>query len=95
MDPVPDDMCVCHTCDTPLCVNPEHLFLGTQIDNTADRHAKERDMRGTMSPHAKLTEQQVIEIRASDKPVSWLADIHGVSDSTIKAVKSRQNWRFL
>lgn len=92
---VPEDMCVCHTCDTPLCVNPTHLFLGSNLDNTADRHDKERDMRGTMSPHAKLTEEQVLEIRSSDEDMKQLAAKYGVKYSTIKVVKNRQNWRFL
>ena len=40
---IPARMCICHTCDNPLCVNPDHLFLGTQGDNNTDRHNKGRD----------------------------------------------------
>lgn len=72
------DLNVCHHCDTPLCVNPEHLFLGTQDDNLKDavrknriaagsnhglRKHPERSAKGEASGQAKLTEAQVLEIR--------------------------------
>lgn len=75
---LPRDKVVCHRCDTPGCVNPDHLWLGTALDNNRDRHAKGRDARGETSGHvtkpeatprggnhgnAKLTEADVIEIR--------------------------------
>lgn len=52
-----------HTCDSKLCVRPEHLLEGTQSDNVADRHARGRDQRGASHYNAKLTEAQVLEIR--------------------------------
>ena len=66
---IPDDgthhgTCVCHKCDNPACCNPAHLFLGTTMDNTADRHAKGRSTRGGTNGNSKLIEAQVIEIRA-------------------------------
>jgi hypothetical protein len=47
--PIPDGMFVLHRCDSPPCVNPAHLFLGTNLDNIADRHAKARDAKGLSS----------------------------------------------
>lgn len=59
---------VLHTCDTPPCVNPDHLWLGTQTDNIADMVSKGRQRRGPNvwgedHPHAKLSEQDVIRMR--------------------------------
>lgn len=69
--------CVCHTCDNPLCVNPAHLWIGSNTENTADKVAKNRQARGqehqakvatyasrgTDLPHAKLDEAKVAEVR--------------------------------
>ena len=76
---IPDGMCVCHKCDTPCCVNPDHLFLGTNQENTADRVRKNRSARGEKSiphrlargeghPMAKLTSEAVQNIRETYGP---------------------------
>jgi hypothetical protein len=96
-------MSVCHHCDNPICVNPEHLFLGTQADNSYDMIAKGRnnisgllvDRRGENHLMAKLTEEQVHEIRtllATGEAHSAIAKRYGVSRPTITAIKAGRIW---
>jgi hypothetical protein len=88
----PSGLCVCHHCDNPSCINPEHLFLGTNADNAADRNSKGRQTKGTSHPACKLTEAQVLEIRASAATQKSLASKYGVAQSQISKIKSRKLW---
>jgi hypothetical protein len=68
--PVPDGLCVCHKCDNPSCVRPDHLFVGTRKDNLDDMRRKNRQARGQVlasQGNARLTESQVLEIRKKFK----------------------------
>lgn len=88
---IPAGFYVCHTCDNPLCVNPAHLFLGTHQDNMDDRNNKGRMARG-ITNRAKLTESNVLDIRASAESVSDLAYNYGVSPQHIRLILSRKSW---
>ena len=90
---IPNGLHVLHHCDTPSCVNPNHLFLGTSIDNVRDRDNKERMMRGVMSPIAKLTDELVRAIRQDSGSERQLAREYGVSPRLIHYVKHRQRWK--
>jgi hypothetical protein len=93
---IPKGICVLHSCDNPPCVNPAHLFLGTHLENIADRVAKGRSARhiGEMNGRAKLTLSQVQFIRAASKTASVksLARIYGVSNWHIYRIIRGKSW---
>lgn len=100
--PVPDGMLVCHHCDNPPCVNPEHLFVGTAKDNHADAVAKGRMDRpdGTMprgNQHwcAKLSEADVLAIRKGADNHSATARRFGVSERTVRDIRAGRTWKHL
>lgn len=88
---------VCHKCDVRACVNPAHLFLGTPAENANDMRAKRRNPSGEKHGSAKLTLKQVRRIKTmltEDKLyISEIAREFGVSETTIRAIKSRRTWR--
>lgn len=85
---VPTGMVLMHSCDTPACVNPAHLSVGTPKMNYADSQAKGRNTRGSRNPRAKLRECDVLAIRASAEKGIELARRYGVTNGTISAVRS-------
>jgi len=95
--PIPDGKHVLHRCDVRLCINPDHLFLGTNADNVADKVAKGRgaDLRGTKNPRAKLTEADVMAIRQSKLTGPQLAKIYGIAKQNIYAAKHGKTWGHL
>ena len=87
---------VCHTCDTPLCIEDSHHFIGTPSDNTRDAVKKNRHSScrvGEQSPRHILTEEAVKEIRESSAPGTVLALKYGVHFSTISKIRRGKNWR--
>lgn len=95
--PVPEGMRVCHRCDNPVCVNPAHLFLGTDADNMQDKAAKGRcnPERGEKHHAAKLTEMQALDILVSTLKGKDLALMYGVSPATISDIKTGRKWGHL
>ena len=103
--PIPHGKDVCHTCDNRLCINPEHLFLGSRKENMQDarskgrlfagaRHAK--TIAGESGPAAKLNWAQVDAIRkalALGVSTKLAADIANVSIDTVRLIKNNKTWK--
>ena len=80
-------------CNTPSCVNPDHLFLGTPADNSQDMVDKGRSLVGEVNPSSKLTNDQVLQIRSSLEPSRELGRKFGVTHRIILLVRKRKLWR--
>lgn len=109
-EPIPFGLVICHTCDNPSCVNPDHLFLGTRKDNYVDMVNKGRRrivvnptnkppvLRGESHGRAKLTEADVLSIRsrvANGEGVKSLAREFCVHHKTIRRACDGRAWRCL
>lgn len=88
---IPAGMVVCHRCDTPRCVNPDHLFLGTPADNTRDMIGKGRRpvMRGADHPNCKIgpkQRKQIARLRNTGLRLTDIAGVFGVSFQTVSRI---------
>lgn len=92
-------LCVCHTCDNRVCVNPKHLFLARQKENMRDMYKKGKDVRniGEQNGQSKLKEGQVRAIKANSENLSQrqLARIFSVSQCTIYNICNNITWRHI
>ncbi len=104
---IPDGMCVLHKCDNPPCCNPDHLFLGTKLDNARDciakgrfpdvasHGAKTRLMPGDKHRLAKITmadARHIRELRAAGLKLSEIAAIHSISVPRISSICTGKSW---
>lgn len=99
---IPEKMCACHKCDTPLCVNHEHIFIGTMEDNNRDRDSKNRQSKG--KSHSKkiygkanyrINEKQVIEIRnlyRNGLTQRNIAKIYNMVSQHVSAIVNYKSW---
>ena len=96
---IPTDMCVLHSCDNPSCVRPDHLRLGSRADNAADKVAKKRHAFGERHGKAKVSDQQVLEMRqlyrTGQMRVCDLARKYGLRDASICLILAGINFKHL
>lgn len=98
--PIPEGLCVCHKCDVPLCVRPDHLFIGTMKDNCQDREQKGRgnQPRGEKQHSAKLTEEIVRDIKkriADGESMYAMGKQYGLHRSAIRCIKTGRSWAWV
>lgn len=90
---------VCHDCDNPLCINPDHLWIGTCDDNSKDMKLKNRAATGEKHGCAKLTVEDVLEIRNrySRRGITQiqLSNEYGISNATISDIINRNIWKHI
>lgn len=95
--PITAGQLCCHHCDNRACVNPEHLFLGSAAENSADMVRKRRQMFGEAHVDARLTDEIVQTIRAmyatGRHSQTEIAKLYGVSSATIWKIVHRQKWK--
>lgn len=91
------ELCVLHKCDNPKCVRPDHLFLGTNVDNMRDKVSKNRTCCGEQHGGSKLSERQVTEIRKKYSNGEYtqveLGNLFKVSNVLISLIVNRKAWK--
>jgi hypothetical protein len=95
--PIPGGVEVCHKCDNPWCINPDHLFIGTHSENMQDmvRKGRGNNALGEHHGNSKLTEVAVADILSSSKSQNELAKKYGVTSGAIYHVRHGLNWSWL
>jgi hypothetical protein len=92
---IPNGKMALHHCDIRCCVNPDHLFIGSQKDNMIDKMLKNRQAKGEKHGNSRLTESQALEAKFSSEKPEVLAKKFGYSASGIRQIKAGTAWKYL
>ena len=95
-----DDLLICHSCDNPGCVNPDHLFLGTHQGNVKDCVNKNRQSKGSILPQAVFNENDIVNIlngilNKEYKSIKHIANHFAVCTSTIGFILNEKSWKHI
>jgi len=90
-----DDEVVCHRCDNPPCVNPDHLFAASHLGNKLDAMRKGRSARGELVGTSILTDDQVLTIAHACGTNIEIASVHGVHRNTVALIRCGKSWSHL
>jgi len=95
--PVPTGHYVCHKCDNPKCVNPDHLFVDKPKGNQQDmlRKGRANKSHSEHHPKTKLTPEQVRSIRCDTRPLRAIAQTYQIRSSTVFYIRSGKHWKYL
>lgn len=91
---IPDDICVCHSCDNPACVNPAHLFLATQAENIKDKCDKRRQAIGSQTGLTSLCDLDVWLIKNVNVKPPKVAEWFGITQSSVRKIRQGINWKY-
>lgn len=94
---LPRDTVIMHTCDNPICCNPNHLREATQFDNIRDRTIKNRSHRpiGITNKNSKLTDQAVVNIRADTRRLADIQKEYGIGESALLSILKGDTWKHI
>jgi HNH endonuclease len=92
---IPAEMDVCHTCDNPPCVRPDHLFVGSKYENKLDSIKKGRWAFGTRMGTNVLSEDQVLAVRADPRMPTIISAEYGITATTVASIKRKRIWKWL